>query len=182
MVFFIKMMANTVIPIFNGGNEARKYYTINDGTDDKRTIYYDINYPVQLALKEIEHDEPGFGFRECVNCRAYGMQNNVALMPCWNCMTTFNLQNKYKCHKADATLNPCCSTCTWFSSTHGIYPDLTPDDFCLQTLHINELDNDENEVASILMNIRSMLSNRISFRTNQIDTTDSDDEDFHEQD
>jgi hypothetical protein len=77
------MMANTVIPVFSGGTNddkesSRKYYSLCDGSD-KEPVYYDINYPLELALKEMECNELQVGFRECMNCRAYGMQNNYAM-------------------------------------------------------------------------------------------------------
>ena len=165
------MMANTIIPIFSGGNngESRKYYTISDGTD-KEAVYYDINYPLELALKEAEMNEFQCGFRDCLNCRAYGMQNNIAIMPCSNCIDTLKLHRKYKCHIADATMNPCGPNCTWFSPTHGLYCGVTPGDFCLQTLHVNTIDNNNtDEVANILGSIRSLLTERFSTSSSYIE-------------
>ena len=165
------MMANTVIPVFSGGiNDdktiARQYYSLCDGSD-KEPVYYDINYPLELALKEMECNELQVGFRECMNCRAYGMQNNIAIMPCSNCIDTLDVHAKYKCHIADATMNPCGTSCTWFAPSHGIYNGLTPSDFCLQKLHIKELnkystvDTSAVEAATILGSIRSMLTESV---------------------
>lgn len=186
-------MANTVIPVFSGGiNDdktiARQYYSLCDGSD-KEPVYYDINYPLELALKEMKSNEFQFGFRECVNCRAYGMQNNIAIMPCSNCIDALDVHAKYKCHIADATMNPCGESCTWFSSSHGIYAGLTPNNFCLQYLHLKELNKNNTvdtsvaEVANILGSIRSMLTESVfrnnteqNYNPNNNESSDSDDE------
>lgn len=165
------MMATEVIPVFSGG-KGRKYYRVCDGTN-KEYVYYDIQYPLELALAEAKTDKK-IGFRHCLTCCKNGVNSNVAMILCVNCMNEMEIHEKYKCHSANGTLKSCGAHCFWFSDL-GIYAGLDPSTVELCKLHQNEersilqfakkveldLQDDiqctEYEIANILKNIKDVL-------------------------
>lgn len=187
------MMATEVIPVFSG-QKGRKYYRVCDGMN-KDYIYYDIQYPFELALAESKTDKE-IGFRHCLTCCKNGMHNNIAILLCVNCMDELDIHYKYKCHSANGTLRSCSAHCFWFSDL-GIYAGIDPSDIALCKLHEKEetiqthlikkieselrddIETCEDEITTILKHIKNVLEpdEKLPLPVQDSDDEDSDDED-----
>lgn len=191
------MLASRVVSVFDGP-KGRSYYSIHgQSTKIPKTVYYDINFPLQLAMKLESTSLKTIGFRTCLNCQAYGMYQKIAFVPCVNCLkqvypsllcncgTNINMndyiqQSLESPSTGDLSLNifHCGDKCSWFN-THSIYGDLDPKTIRLCTLHCKEMNLPYEEPRTIESNpiyFFTPVETSMDDDTKDEKTQDSDDE------
>ena len=161
------MLASHVVSIFDGP-KGRSYYSIHgQSTIQQKSVYYDINFPLQLAVKLESTPLKTIGFQSCLNCQAYGMYNKIAFVPCVNCLkqvdtsflcncgTNIDMDNYVKqCIETnDLSLNffNCGDKCIWFD-TNSIYNHIDPNTIQLCNLHCKEMNLPYEEPRTIESN------------------------------
>ena len=166
------MFAKSTIAIFEG-SKGREYYSICDTwANIGKSVYYDIDFPVNLALKlnrlQCTDTTKQVGFIHCGNCQVYGTYKNIAMIPCGNCIKHFP---EYKCDCFDGSMSfteyvddlgalniedmthwACGPDCIWFAS-NAIYGALDTKKLSLSKLHRVEmctqrLQQEEEKIAA----------------------------------
>ena len=154
------MFATNTIAVFEG-SKGREYYSIhNPCVSANRSVYYDIDFPLQLALK-MDKTDNNTGFKSCIDCQLNGTYKNIAIIPCGNCIQQFP---KYKCNCFDGRMSlvdgratfedyinskeigsgvhdltpwRCGPDCVWFASK-SVYGVFDPKTVSLSKSHRNE--------------------------------------------
>ena len=145
------MFATNMVAIFTGPR-GRKYYTVHGSMDNALRVFYDIAFPLPLAL-DIEHmvetDNERIGHRYCKHCQCKGMYRNVATTLCSTCVQEFP---DYVCECVKRNVNyddyvlqrdymkdglqhlQCGPKCIWFAE-NGIYGGVNFREIGLGLLH-----------------------------------------------
>ena len=137
------MFAKSTIAVFEG-SRGRDYYSIHGlWVPGEKPVYYDIDFPLQLAMK-LETPKNNTGFQNCLDCQFYGTYQNIAIVPCGNCLNQFpeykcNCFNKGERPNFNDLKNWCCGTnCVWFAS-NAIYSTLDPTTISLSKVHNDKI-------------------------------------------
>lgn len=124
------MMNNSAITVYEG-SRGRFYYCVNQKI---QPVFYDIEFPLLLALQLEAREGTGVGHHTCKVCQEDGMYRNVAVTLCSRCVQEFP---EYVCDCVQEQVNigayvllsdnvdnirhlSCGPHCIWFAD-NGIY-------------------------------------------------------------
>jgi hypothetical protein len=124
------MMNNSAITVYEG-SRGRFYYCVNQKI---QPVFYDIEFPLLLALQLEALEGTGVGHHSCKDCQDDGMYRNVAVTLCSRCVQEFP---EYVCDCVEEQVNigayvllsdnvdntrhlSCGPHCIWFAD-NGIY-------------------------------------------------------------
>ena len=124
------MMNNSAITVYEG-SRGRFYYCVNQKI---QPVFYDIEFPLLLALQLEAREGTGVGHHSCKDCQDDGMYRNVAVTLCSRCVQEFP---EYVCDCVQEQVNigayvllsdnvdntrhlSCGPHCIWFAD-NGIY-------------------------------------------------------------
>jgi hypothetical protein len=124
------MMNNSAITVYEG-SRGRFYYRVNQKI---QPVFYDIEFPLLLALQLEAREGTGVGHHSCKDCQDDGMYRNVAVTLCSRCVQEFP---EYVCDCVQEQVNigayvllsdnvdntrhlSCGPHCIWFAD-NGIY-------------------------------------------------------------
>ena len=168
ILLVVAMFATNMVAIFTGPR-GRKYYTVHGSMDNALRVFYDIAFPLPLAL-DIEHmvesDNERIGHRYCKHCQCKGMYRNVATTLCSTCVQEFP---DYVCECVKRNVNyddyvlhcdymkdglqhlQCGPKCIWFAE-NGIYGGVNFREIGLGLLHQRQW----SRVHSEMMRLRDV--------------------------
>ena len=145
------MFATNTVSVFIG-SRGRSYYSIHGANvETDPPMYYDIEFPLPLALKietSDEYENSTIGHRRCGQCQDNGMYRNIAVTMCSRCIQEFP---EYVCdcinrnvHFGDYVLQSdhldnmrhlsCGPNCIWFAE-NAIYGSMNFREIGLSRFH-----------------------------------------------